>query len=115
MKELQKYIDVDIFGKCGQLKCSKDKKCYEMIAKNYKFYLAFENSVSFLIILLLSIFSFLYYLVFPQQLCKDYVTEKFYRTVNYDIIPVSKEFLANLKISRRKFSINLSLNLKFYF
>jgi hypothetical protein len=115
VKELQKYIDVDIFGKCGQLKCSKDKKCYEMIAKNYKFYLAFENSVSFLIILLLSIFSFLYNLVFPQQLCKDYVTEKFYRTVNYDIIPVSKEFLANLKISRRKFSINLSLNLKFYF
>jgi hypothetical protein len=57
VKELQKYIDVDVFGKCGHLKCSKDKKCYEMIAKNYKFYLAFENSVSFLINLLLKIFS----------------------------------------------------------
>jgi hypothetical protein len=57
VKELQKYIDVDVFGKCGHLKCSKDKKCYEMIAKNYKFYLAFENSVSLLINLLLKIFS----------------------------------------------------------
>jgi hypothetical protein len=47
VKELQKHIDVDVFGKCGHLKCSKDKKCHEMIAKNYKFYLAFENSVSF--------------------------------------------------------------------
>ncbi len=67
MKELQKYIDVDVFGKCGQLKCSKDKKCHEMIAKNYKFYLAFENSVSFLIILLLKIFSSLLFASFIKD------------------------------------------------
>jgi hypothetical protein len=49
VKELKKYIDVDIYGKCGDFECSKNNKslCYEMIAKNYKFYLSFENSVSF--------------------------------------------------------------------
>jgi hypothetical protein len=48
VKELQKYIDVDIFGECGPLNCSKNNACYETVAKNYKFYLSFENSVSFL-------------------------------------------------------------------
>jgi len=36
-----------------------------MIFSQYKFYLAFENS-----------------------LCTDYITEKFYQTLNRDIIPV---------------------------
>jgi hypothetical protein len=50
VKKLRKYIDVDIYGKCGDFECSEDNGslCYEMIAKNYKFYLSFENSVSFL-------------------------------------------------------------------
>ncbi len=49
VKELKKYIDVDIYGKCGDFNCSRKNEslCYEMIAKNYKFYLSFENSVSF--------------------------------------------------------------------
>jgi hypothetical protein len=45
--ELQKYIDVDIYGRCGPFKCDNDYYCNEMIAKEYKFYLSFENSVSF--------------------------------------------------------------------
>jgi hypothetical protein len=50
VEELRKYINVDIYGKCGDFECSKNNGnlCYEMIAKNYKFYLSFENSVSFL-------------------------------------------------------------------
>ncbi len=56
-KELAKYIDVDIYGPCGNMNCPRKqaKKCFGMLNKQYKFYLAFENSN-----------------------CKDYITEKFY-------------------------------------
>ncbi len=65
VKMLSKYIPVDIYGECGTLKCAKNRTCYSTIAKQYSFYLAFENSF-----------------------CKDYRTEKIYRTLNYDIVPV---------------------------
>ena len=57
VKELQKYIDVDIYGACGTKVCSykNEEDCRQMAAKNYKFYLSLENS-----------------------LCLDYVTEKYY-------------------------------------
>ncbi len=62
---LSKYIPVDIYGKCGTLRCKRNTACYTKIAKRYFFYLAFENSV-----------------------CKDYRTEKIYRTLQYDVIPI---------------------------
>ncbi|RXG54880.1 Alpha-(1,3)-fucosyltransferase C [Armadillidium vulgare] len=69
VRELQKFIPVDIYGSCGPLKCTKDpiksKGCYEKIEKEYKFYLSFENS-----------------------LCEDYVTEKFFNILRFYIIPV---------------------------
>lgn len=45
-KELSKYIQVDVYGKCGKLKCLKQnqKECMKILKDNYKFYLAFENS-----------------------------------------------------------------------
>ena len=57
VKELQKYIDVDIYGTCGTLKCSRSSSqtCYDKLNNDYKFYLAFENSN-----------------------CVDYITEKLY-------------------------------------
>lgn len=64
-KELQRYIPLDIYGKCGSLKCPPGDDCFKMIQTRYKFYLAFENSF-----------------------CKDYITEKVYRTLQYDVIPV---------------------------
>lgn len=56
-KELAKHIQVDIYGSCGTKKCprSQSKNCFSMLDKDYKFYLAFENSN-----------------------CKDYITEKFF-------------------------------------
>lgn len=55
VKELQKYVDVDVYGKCGTMQCSttSDEECRNMAATDYKFYLSLENS-----------------------LCLDYVTEK---------------------------------------
>lgn len=65
--ELKKYIDVDIYGTCGDHKCypSQSAVCYEQILEKYKFYLSFENCI-----------------------CKDYTTEKFFNIFNYDIIPI---------------------------
>ena len=47
VKELQKHVPVDIFGRCGKpLKCTKGRdECFEEIVQQYKFYLAFENSL----------------------------------------------------------------------
>ncbi|XP_055297148.1 glycoprotein 3-alpha-L-fucosyltransferase A-like [Sitodiplosis mosellana] len=67
-KELQKHIQVDIYGKCGNLTCTcKDKdKCFDMLDEDYKFYLSFENSN-----------------------CKDYITEKFFDTgLQHNILPI---------------------------
>lgn len=71
VKELSKHIDVDIYGGCGNLSCAldvlhhSDPQCYDMLESNYKFYLSFENS-----------------------LCPDYVTEKFFKIMAHDILPV---------------------------
>ena len=62
--ELKKYIDIDLYGKCPGHKpfC---RKCWK-IAKKYKFYLAFENS-----------------------LCTDYITEKtFTNAYTHKVVPV---------------------------
>ncbi|XP_066953062.1 alpha-(1,3)-fucosyltransferase C-like [Macrobrachium rosenbergii] len=73
VKELQKFMPVDVYGPCGPLKCDcggecalkQPDYCYEMLQRDYKFYMAFENS-----------------------LCKDYVTEKLFNTLRYNVIPV---------------------------
>ena len=68
INDLKKYIPVDIFGNCGS-PCPKkfegDNSCKLNVMNNYKFYFAFENSI-----------------------CKDYITEKFFGILNYNIIPV---------------------------
>ena len=65
---LKRYVKVDIYGRCGKKmgKCVFTKDgCFEDIARQYKFYLAFENSH-----------------------CQDYVTEKMYRTLTMDMVPI---------------------------
>lgn len=71
VKELQKYIQVDIFGRCGPLKCGTNLdrgNCDHTLLNangSYKFYLSFENSI-----------------------CEDYVTEKLWRMWKYEVLQV---------------------------
>ena len=70
----QKLIDlhqlqVDIFGKCGNQDFPKRQlvdEGYKLLAKNYKFYLSFENSN-----------------------CKDYITEKLFFAMQYGLLPIA--------------------------
>lgn len=66
IKKLTEFVPVDIYGKCGPLEClpRNDPRC-DVVLNNYKFYLAAENS-----------------------LCPDYVTEKFYRALMNNVVPL---------------------------
>jgi len=61
---MQQLIDIDIYGKCGNLSCN-GPECDRLLTTTYKFYLSFENS-----------------------LCQEYVTEKFYRALNQMTVPL---------------------------
>ena len=65
--ELAKHIDIDVYGRCAMRACPKDNDtlCLELFERNYKFYLAFENKI-----------------------CKDYITEKFYKVLQRELIPI---------------------------
>ncbi|XP_014678295.1 PREDICTED: alpha-(1,3)-fucosyltransferase C-like [Priapulus caudatus] len=67
--ELRQYVDVDTYGRaegrCNQTRCD-DCDWDAMLDDDYRFYLAFENG-----------------------LCRDYVTEKLYRGLTHDVVPVT--------------------------
>ncbi|KAI8783693.1 alpha-(1,3)-fucosyltransferase 5 [Biomphalaria glabrata] len=67
--ELQKYLQVDVYGKCGKHTCPRicDRQCLQDINEKYKFYIGFESS-----------------------LCRDYITEKLYRYFNTDMIVIAR-------------------------
>jgi hypothetical protein len=66
---LQNYIQVDVYGACGNMTCPKkqdksfesSEECRDMVAQKYKFYFSLENSM-----------------------CRDYVTEK-YETIDAEL------------------------------
>ncbi len=65
---MQKYMDVHIYGRCGKFKCPRanETACYVRMEEQYRFYLSFENS-----------------------LCSDYVTEKFFNILRYNVVPIT--------------------------
>eukprot|EP00914_Ancora_sagittata_P000822 GHVO01002208.1.p1 GENE.GHVO01002208.1~~GHVO01002208.1.p1 ORF type:complete len:299 (+),score=24.45 GHVO01002208.1:31-897(+) len=66
--ELKKHFDIDIYGACGSLRCLRadERRCFDMLKKDYKFYLSFENSN-----------------------CRDYITEKFFwNALLNNVVPV---------------------------
>ncbi|XP_037068731.1 4-galactosyl-N-acetylglucosaminide 3-alpha-L-fucosyltransferase FUT6-like [Pollicipes pollicipes] len=69
VRELQRHVHVDVYGACGELTCgtpgAASPDCYNMLERDYFFYLAFENS-----------------------LCADYATEKLFNVLRYDVVPV---------------------------
>ena len=68
-KELSKYVPVDTFGRCGKPDPCRVKfmnfTCTIETKLKYKFYLAFENSR-----------------------CPDYITEKFWLSLQQNIVPI---------------------------
>jgi len=58
---------VDIYGNCGDLYCPQweEARCLNLLGDTYKFYLSFENAM-----------------------CRDYITEKFFRVLNQNTIPI---------------------------
>ena len=65
IKELARYIDVHVYGRCGKYRCREPMfRCMKKLEKTYSFYLAFERSY-----------------------CKDYV-EKVYKPLMTNMVPV---------------------------
>ncbi|XP_042242965.1 3-galactosyl-N-acetylglucosaminide 4-alpha-L-fucosyltransferase FUT3-like isoform X2 [Homarus americanus] len=76
IEALKKYAPIDVYGKCGELKCGHSlftnegyridlEPCMKYAGHHYLFFLAFENA-----------------------LCKDYVSEKLYNLLYYPMVPV---------------------------
>ncbi|KAI8440862.1 hypothetical protein MSG28_009171, partial [Choristoneura fumiferana] len=57
--------NVDIYGRCGKLKCPRSDTLCDNLPSKYYFYLSFENSIA-----------------------EDYVTEKVYRAIKNAAVPV---------------------------
>ncbi|XP_042857553.1 alpha-(1,3)-fucosyltransferase C-like [Penaeus japonicus] len=63
VQELSKYVPVDRYGRCGK-RCGG--RCWvDILSRNYSFYMGMENS-----------------------LCDEYVTEKLYLPLVYNLVPV---------------------------
>ncbi|CAD5219249.1 unnamed protein product [Bursaphelenchus xylophilus] len=71
ISEMQRYMPIDLYGKCGNMTC--DKECFKENKEKYRFYLAFENS-----------------------LCDYYSTEKFYQFNSLVPIVMSRKFYKHL-------------------
>ena len=61
---IERQSDASVKAESDSLSRTQEDSCYQMLNNSYKFYLALENSV-----------------------CRDYVTEKFFKILQYNVIP----------------------------
>lgn len=78
VSELKKYVDVDVYGACGTLTCSNHIECCKYIIDSIPAkIIMFRTSVSFLIDHISDKMlerEYKFYLAFENSICKDYVT-----------------------------------------
>lgn len=66
VEDLQKHIPIDTYGKCGTMELPwRRRELLRKVMEPYRFYLSFENSC-----------------------CSEYITEKFWRSLDLGMIPV---------------------------
>lgn len=66
VEDLQQYIPIDTYGKCGSKPLPwRRRELMRKVMEPYRFYLSFENSC-----------------------CDQYITEKFWRSLDFGMIPV---------------------------
>ncbi|XP_021370105.1 glycoprotein 3-alpha-L-fucosyltransferase A-like [Mizuhopecten yessoensis] len=64
IQQLEKYVKIDYFGKCGNLTCPRTPEA-ECDSNKYRFRIAFENAN-----------------------CRDYITEKIWKSLQQESIPI---------------------------
>ena len=84
VKKMSKYIDIDIYGKCGNHTCDDNKDCTKELSDSYQFDLAFANS-----------------------LCKEYTTEQLFYLFkeDFNIIPLVRGAPDTVNILEKKWPI----------
>jgi len=66
VKELKKFMQVDVYGACGEFRCAKGTSCENSIDEEYHFYMSLENSI-----------------------CEDYITEKLWNQgYSHTVVPI---------------------------
>ncbi|KAI6243360.1 Glyco-tran-10-N domain-containing protein [Aphelenchoides fujianensis] len=73
--ELKKHFPVETYGKCGDAPC--DTKCMKEKIRDYRFYIAFENNV-----------------------CEDYITEKYFRVKDLILPLVLNESIYRARVPK---------------
>lgn len=82
--EMQKYLQIDVFGMCGNLTCDSG----DIHARNYSRASEFVTKKEYLSCLKLFNKHYKFLISFENSICMDYVTEKFWRALDLKIIPV---------------------------
>ena len=65
IRQLMNHVQVDVYGGCGNSSCPKESCKEETVLKQYKFYLAFENTLN-----------------------GEYITEKLWRSLSNGLVPI---------------------------
>ena len=85
VQQLRQYLTVDVYGACGDLACQhnwENPECSKMLGMKFS---RISSSKRYIIVLERD---YMFYLAFENSICVDYVTEKLFRTLELDVVPV---------------------------